>query len=71
MKQALAWFGRAKREQAEVRRIAGAYLAWVEACHPWFYDAHADVLAALRDANTHADLGARIAYLDRLVARAA
>jgi hypothetical protein len=71
MSQVLAWFGRSKREQAEVSRIAGAYLAYLEACHPWFFDRHAEVLAGLRAATTHADLAPRIAYLDRLVARAA
>lgn len=67
----MGWFGRKKRERAEVSRIAGAYLAFLEAQHPWFFDRHAEVLFALRTATTHADLGARIAQLDRLVARAA
>ena len=71
MATVLAWFGRAKQERAEVGRIAGAYLAYLEACHPWFFDRHAEVLFALRTATTLADLEARIAHLDRLVARAA
>jgi hypothetical protein len=71
MAKVLAWLGRSKRERAEVSRIAGAYLAYLEACHPWFYDRHADVLENLRTATSHDDLGARIAHLDRLIARAA
>ena len=67
----MGWFGRAKRERAEVRRIAGAYLAWLEACHPRFYAAHELSLAALCAAVTHDDLAARITRLDQLVARAA
>ena len=74
MMQAGGWmgrFGRSKRERAEVRRIAEAYLAWLECCHPFFFSAHATYLVALRDAVSHDDIAGRITRLDQLVAKAA
>jgi hypothetical protein len=67
----MGWFGRAKRERSDVRRIADAYLAWLECCHPFYFDAHVDSLVALRDAASLDEIAVRIARLDQLVARAA
>jgi hypothetical protein len=67
----VTWIGHARRERARARAIADAYLAWLEAMHPWLFDAHAAALAALREAATPAELAPRIAHLDRILARVA
>lgn len=71
MQRIIQWLGKDRQAKRRVAAIAGAYAAWLATEHPRVARAHRETLAGLRDARDERDLAARIAYLDRQVARVA
>lgn len=71
MQRIIQWLGKERQAKRRVAAIAGAYAAWLAAEHPRVHRAQRDAIAGLAEARDERELAARIAYLDRQVARAA